>query len=157
MALTVGSTAPQFTLIDTERKPRSLSEFLGTKKKTVLLFYPGAFTGACQKEMCAFRDAMTQFNEMDAQIVGISVDSPFANHAFAEKNGLQFPLLSDFTRETAKAYVGVYDNFAGVPGYTVAKRSVFVIDGDGKITYTWVSEDKPAAEPPYEEVKEAVK
>jgi peroxiredoxin len=154
MALPVGSTAPQFTLIDTERKPRSLSDFSG--KKTVLLFYPGAFTGACSKEMCTFRDSLAKFNAVNAQIVGISVDSPFANQAFAEKNGLTFPLLSDFTRETAKAYAGVYDNFGGVPGYTAAKRAVFVIDEKGKITYTWVSEDKPAAEPPYDEVIKAV-
>jgi glutaredoxin-dependent peroxiredoxin len=154
MALPVGSTAPQFTLIDNARAPRSLSEFSG--KKTVLLFYPGAFTGVCSKEMCSFRDSLAKFNAVNAQIVGISVDSPFANQAFAEKNQLTFPLLSDVKRETSKAYAGVYQNFGGVPGYEAAKRAVFVIDEKGKIAYAWVSEDNPGAEPPYEEVIKAV-
>jgi glutaredoxin-dependent peroxiredoxin len=154
MALSVGSTAPQFTLVDTSKTPRSLSDFSG--KKTVLLFYPGAFTGACSKEMCSFRDSLAQFNSLNAQIVGISVDSPFANQAFAEKNNLTFPLLSDINREVSKAYAGVYVGFGGVPGYEASKRAVYVIDENGKITYLWVTE-APGTEPPYEEVKEAVK
>lgn len=153
MAITVGSTAPQFTLVDTSKTPRSLSEFSG--KKTVLAFYPGAFTGVCSKEMCSFRDALAQFNSVDAQIIGISVDSPFANQAFAEKNNLTFPLLSDVHREVSKAYGGVYENFGGVPGYEASKRAVYVIDEKGKITYAWVT-DAPGVEPPYDEVKKAV-
>ena len=94
MAIKVGSKAPEFTLFDTDKKPRSLSEFRG--KNVVLAFYPGAFTGVCTKELCAFRDAMSNFNNLNAQVVGISVDSPFANKAFATQNNLQFPLLSDY-------------------------------------------------------------
>ncbi len=153
MALSVGSTAPQFTLMDTSRTPRSLSEFAG--KKVVLVFYPGAFTGACEKEMCAFRDSLTKFNSVDAQVVGISVDSPFANKGFADKNQLTFPLLSDFNREVSKQYAGVYVGFAGVPGYEASKRAVYVLDAAQKITYIWVTE-APAVEPPYDEVIKAV-
>jgi peroxiredoxin len=153
MSLAVGSKAPSFTLVDTERKPRSLSEFLG--KKTVLVFYPGAFTGVCTKEVCALRDAMSNFNLVNGQIVGISVDSPFANKAFAEANRLTFPLLSDFNREVTKQYAGIYEGFAGVPGYTAAKRSVFVLDSAGTVKYVWVTEN-PGVEPPYEEIQKAL-
>jgi peroxiredoxin len=150
----VGDKAPDFELYDTERKPRSLKEFLG--KKTVLVFYPGAFTGVCTKEMCAFRDSLTRFNEVHAQIVGISVDSPFANKGFKEKNNLQYPLLSDFTRHVSIQYGGGLTlNLAGVVGYTSAKRSVFVLDKDGVVRYVWISED-PGVEPNYDEVINAV-
>src|SRR5512147_547067 len=101
MAVRNGEKAPEFTLVDTDKKPRSLKEFLG--KKTVLVFYPGAFTGVCTKEVCAFRDSLATFNTLNAQVVGISVDSPFANKAFADHNRLTFPILSDVTKETSKA------------------------------------------------------
>jgi peroxiredoxin len=94
MPLKVGDKAIEFTLLDTEKKPRSLKEFLG--KKTVLLFYPGAFTGTCTKEMCTIRDSIAAFNSVKAQVIGISVDSPFANKGFANQNKLTFPLLSDY-------------------------------------------------------------
>lgn len=145
----LGNRAVDFKLFDTDRKERSLDEFKG--KKVALAFFPGAFTGACTKEMCAFRDAMTNFNEMNAQVIGVSVDSPFANKAFAEANKLNFPLLSDYTREVSQMYGGVYNDFAGLRGYTAAKRSVFVLDQTGVVKYKWVSDD-PGKEPPYEEI-----
>ena len=154
MPLTVGQTAPDFTLYDTERKPRTLKEFLG--KKTVLLFYPGAFTGVCTKEMCAIRDALSVFNSLDAKVVGISVDSPFANKGFADANKLTYPLLSDYSREVSKKYTGLYDGFGGVPGYTASKRSVFILDGKGVVTYAWIT-DAPGTEPPYDEIQAALK
>ena len=153
MAVTKGQRAPEFTLVDTEKKPRSLKEFLG--KKSVLVFFPGAFTGVCTKEMCAFRDSMARFNELNAQVVGISVDSPFANKGFATQNNLQFPLLSDYTRSTLKDYGIVHDGFGGLTGYSAAKRSVFVLDKDGVVQYAWISEN-PGVEPNYEEVTNAV-
>jgi peroxiredoxin len=131
MPVKVGDKAPDFTLVDTDKKPRSLQEFLG--KKTVLVFYPGAFTGVCTKEMCSFRDALTRFNELNAQVVGISVDSPFANKAFAEHNKLMFPLLCDYNRAAIKAYDIVHDGFGGLNGYVAAKRSVFILDGSGSL------------------------
>jgi peroxiredoxin len=153
MPLTVGSKAPAFTLFDTERKQRSLSEFLG--KKTVLAFYPGAFTGVCTNEMCAIRDSLAALNALNAQVVGISVDSPFANKVFSEHNKLGFPLLSDFNRAVSKEYAGLYDGFAGITGYTAAKRSIFVLDAAGTVKYAWISE-APGTEPNYDEVKKAV-
>ena len=154
MSVTVGTKAPAFTLYDTERKPRSLQEFLG--KKVVIAFYPGAFTGACTKEVCALQDAMTVFNSFNAQVIGISIDSPFANKAFSDANKLTFPLLSDFSREISRSYVGLYEDFGGVKGYTAAKRSVFVLDERGVVKYVWVT-DAPGIEPPYDEVKAALK
>lgn len=153
MALTIGSKAPNFTLFDTDRKERALREFLG--KKTVLVFYPGAFTGICTKELCAFRDTMTNFNNMNAQVIGISVDGPFANKAFAENNQLTFPLLSDYTTEVSKKFGGVHEDFAGMKGYTAAKRAVFVLDKGGVVKYTWISDD-PGIEPPYDEINKAL-
>lgn len=153
MSLSVGSKAPEFSLFDADKKARSLSDFLG--KKTVLVFYPGAFTGVCTKELCAFRDSLSALNSLNAHVVGISFDSPFANKTFAEQNKLSFPLLSDFTHEVAKKYAGVYEDFAGVKGYIAAKRAVFVLDGQGTVKWTWVS-DNPGVEPNYDEVKKAV-
>jgi peroxiredoxin len=153
MAAKVGDKAPDFTLYDTEKKPRSLKEFLG--KKTVLVFYPGAFTGVCTKEMCTFRDSLSRFNALNAQVVGISVDAPFANKAFATQNNLQFPLLSDFNRTALKAYGIVHEGFSGLNGYFASKRSVFVLDKDGIVRYAWISDD-PGVEPNYNEVTKAL-
>ena len=153
MALTNGTKAPDFTLVDTDMKPRSLKEFAG--KNIVLAFYPGAFTGVCTKELCTFRDAMTNFNAMNAQVIGISVDGPFANKAFANANGLTFPLLSDYTSDVSKNYGGVHEDFAGMKGYTASRRAVFVLDKTGTVKYTWVS-DNPGVEPLYDEIKKVL-
>jgi peroxiredoxin len=154
MAINIGSKAPSFTLFDADKKSRSLSEFLG--KKVVLAFFPGAFTGVCTKELCTFRDAMSNFNDLHAQVVGISVDAPFANKAFAMQNNLQFPLLSDYTREVSKQYGGVHEDFAGMKGYSASKRAVFIIDANGTVKYAWVSEN-PGVEPDYNAVTQALK
>ena len=153
MALKVGDKASDFKLFDSDKKERSLSEFLS--KKTVLAFYPGAFTGVCTKEMCALRDSLSNLSKVNAQVVGISVDGPFANKAFATANNLSFPLLCDFTRTVSKQYCGVHDDFAGVKGYTAAKRSIFVLDTKGIIKYVWIS-DNPGVEPVYDEINKAV-
>jgi len=153
MSVKKGDKAPSFTLFDTDRKERSLSEFLG--KKTVLAFYPGAFTGVCTKEMCTLRDSIAELGKLNAQVVGISVDSPFANKGFKDTNRLDFPLLSDFSRSTSSAYVGLYDGFGGIPGYTAAKRAVIILDEKGVVTYLWVTEN-PGTEPDYAEVKKAL-
>jgi glutaredoxin-dependent peroxiredoxin len=153
MALKIGDKAPEFKLHDTDRKERSLGEFKG--KKTVLAFFPGAFTGVCTKELCALRDSLANFATMNAQVVAISVDSPFANNGFVAANKLTFPVLSDYTHTTIKSYDIVHVGFAGLPGYVAAYRSVFVLDKSGIVKYLWVSEN-PGLEPPYEEVKKAL-
>lgn len=150
MSIEVNSVAPNFSLLDAERQSRSLSDFAG--KKVVLAFFPGAFTGACTKEMCALRDSMANFNQMNAQVIGVSVDSPFANKAFSDANNLTFPLLSDYKREVSQVYCGVYNDFAGLKDYRAAKRSVFVLDQAGFVKYRWITEE-PGKEPPYDEIK----
>jgi len=153
VALNVGDKAPNFTLLDTDRKERTLAEFLG--KKTVLAFFPGAFTGVCTKEMCTFRDSLANLTSLNAQVVAISVDSPFSNKAFADANKLTFPVLSDYMRVVSKQYCGVYENFAGMAGFSASKRAVVVLDNDGVVKYSWISE-APGNEPPYEEVNKAI-
>jgi len=153
MALKVGDKAPDFTMYDPEKKPRTLKEFLN--KKTILSFYPGAFTGVCTKELCTFRDSLNSLKSMNAQVIAASTDSPFANKAFVDQNNLNFPVLSDVTKEVSKRYAGLYEAFGGIPGYTAAKRSVFVLDAEGIVKYVWISEN-PGAEPNYDEVRKAV-
>ena len=153
MAPTVGQTAPDFSLVDTDLKHRSLADFKG--KKLILAFYPAAFTGVCTQEMCTFRDNLSQLGNLGAAVLGISVDTPFANKAFAERNQINFPLLSDYGREVIASYDIRFPDLAGLKGYTVAKRAVFVLDREGVIRYAWVSED-PKKEPNYGEVNRAV-
>jgi glutaredoxin-dependent peroxiredoxin len=141
--------APNFKLFDTDRKERSLNEFSG--KKVVLAFFPGAFTGVCTKEMCAFRDSLANFNSLNAQVVAVSVDAPFSNKAFSDANKLTFPVLSDYTRSVSQMFGGVHKDFAGITGYSASKRAVFVLDQSGIVKYKWVSED-PGKEPPYDEI-----
>ncbi|WP_369611706.1 peroxiredoxin [Sulfurisphaera javensis] len=149
----VGEFAPDFELPDTELKKVKLSDYRG--KVVVLAFYPAAFTSVCTKEMCTFRDSMAKFNEVNAVVLGISVDPPFSNKAFKEQNKLNFTVLSDYNREVIKKY-GISWEFPALPGYVLAKRAVFVIDKEGKIRYKWVSDD-PTKEPPYDEIEKVVK
>jgi len=149
----VGDKAPDFTLPDTDLKPRNLNEFLG--KKTVIAFFVGAFTSVCTKEMCAFRDSMARLINLNAQVIGISVNDPFSNKAFAEKNRLPFPVLSDYNRQVIKAYGVETPDFGGLNGYTVAKRSIFIVDKNGVVRYVWITED-PSVEPDYKKVENAL-
>ena len=153
MAVEVGQKAPDFTLPDADRNVRSLKEFLG--KKAILAFYPGAFTPVCTKEMCTFRDSLGRLEGLGAQVIGISVDTPFTIKAFAGQNGLNFPLLSDYSREVCRLYDVLLTDFAGLKGLTAAKRAVFVLDKGGVVRYRWISED-PRNEPNYDEVAKAV-
>ncbi|MCJ7731550.1 peroxiredoxin [Candidatus Bathyarchaeota archaeon] len=146
----VGSKAPEFTLVNQSMKEVSLGDYRG--KNVVLAFYPGAFTSACKKEMCTIRDDIAKLEDLGAQILGISVNDPFSNKAFHEDNVLNFPLLCDYTREVVKKYDVYHENFAGLQGYTAAKRSVFILDADGVVRFKWVSEN-PGVEPDYNEVK----
>ncbi|HEX4920442.1 MAG TPA: peroxiredoxin [Candidatus Bathyarchaeia archaeon] len=150
-----GEKAPSFTLSDSERKPRSLQELLRPNGATLLAFFPGAFTSVCTKELCTFRDSLAEFTKFNAQVVGIDVNDPWTNKAFAEKNGLNFPILSDYGRDIVRQYNVFHENFGNLKGYTAAKRSVFILDPHGVVRYKWVSDD-PGKEPNYEELKKAV-
>lgn len=155
MSLEIGDKAPDFSLLNSNVEKVSLSGFRG--KNVVLLFFPLANTGVCTKEMCTFRDELKGYEDLDAQVLGVSVDSPFALQMWAEKNNYNFPLLSDFNKEVSASYGALYDVFA--PGKLdfkgVAKRSAFVIDKDGNIKYAEVLEDA-GNEPSYEAIKEAL-
>ncbi|MEM0321288.1 MAG: peroxiredoxin [Thermoprotei archaeon] len=145
----LNAQAPDVQLVDTDLKPVKISDFRG--KPVVLAFYPGAFTSVCTKEMCTFRDNISKFNSLSAVVVGISVDPPFSNAAFKKSNNLNFPILSDYNREAVKLYGVAAENFAGLKGYTAAKRAVFILDKQGVVRYKWVSDD-PRIEPNYDEI-----
>ena len=155
MSLKVGDMAPDFNLLNTNNERVSLNSFKG--KKVVVLFFPLANTGVCTKEMCTFRDELKSYEDLDAQVLGISVDSPFTLKLWAEKNNYTFPLLSDFNKEAAASFDALYDIFA--PGKLdfkgVAKRSAFVIDREGKIKYVEVLENA-GDEPSYEGIQKAL-
>lgn len=150
MSVDVGQKMLDFQLPDQDRKQRSLREFQG--KKVVLAFFPGAFTGVCDKEMCAIRDSL---QSLPGQVVAVSVNDPFTNKAFANANKLQFPILSDYMRDTIRKLNIVQNDFGGLKGYTTAKRAVFVLDPSGVVRYSWISDD-PGKEPNYDEVKSAL-
>ena len=151
MTVNVGDVAPDFELVDTELKMRTLKEFRG--KKVVLAFFVAASSPVCERELCSFRDSWKEISDLNAQVIGISNDGPFANKAFATANNLNFPVLGDYASKTIRDYDILMPDLLHVKGYNAAKRSVFVIDEDGKVTYTWVSDD-PLKEPDYNTVKE---
>ena len=154
MSLNVGDTAPDFELADTELKMRTLDEFKGGK--IVLSFIVAASSPVCEVELCTFRDSWKEISETGAKIVAISNDGPFANKAFAEKHNFSFPLLADYTSKTIRDYDVLMPDLLHIKDYNAAKRSVFIINEDGKIGYRWVSED-PLKEPNYEEIKNFLK
>jgi peroxiredoxin len=147
MSAEVGSKAPDFTLPNQDREPVTLSQQRG--KPVVLAFFPAAFSGTCQKELCTFRDALARFNQAKAQVYGISVDTFFALKAFADQQKLNFPLLSDFNKQVIRDYGVFNEDMIGLKG--IAKRSVFVLDKDGVVRHREVLEDA-RNEPDYEKV-----
>lgn len=149
MALAVGTKAPDFTLLDTDRKPVSLSSFKG--KKVVLAFLPGAFTGTCSAEVCKLEKEAERLNKAHGQVIAISPDSPFANAAFVKANSLKFPVLSDHTRATSRAYDIELKNFADMEGYTSSHRATFILDAEGIIRHVDVTAN-PGVEPDYDKV-----
>lgn len=153
MAGEVGQPAPDFTLYDHDRQQRALSEFKG--KNVVLAFFPGAFTGVCTTEMCTLRDQASQFNSLNAQVLGISVDPPFSQKAWVDQNNLNFPILSDYNRQVVNQYDVALSDLAGMEGYVAANRAVFVVDKDGVVRYKWVA-PSPVNEPDYAEIRQSL-
>lgn len=150
MVLRIGQRVPDFTLPDTEKHERKLSEFT-QRGKTAVLFFPFAFSGVCDKEVCVFRDDAAKLNSMGSQVVGISVDSLFTLKVFAQTYNLQFPLLSDFNKKVSRAYGVLHENWVAFGYKGVSKRAAFVLDGKGILRYKWVT-DAPSNEPPYDEI-----
>lgn len=134
----VGTTAPEFSLYDSDKKNVSLTDF--KDKNVLILFFPLAFTGTCTKELCTVRDDIGKYNLNNAQVLGISVDSLYTLARYKEDQKLNFPLLSDFNKEVSVRYGSVYHTFGyGMKG--VSKRSAFVIDKDGIVRYAEVLEN----------------
>jgi len=136
--LSVGDKAPEFTLRATDKSEKSLNDFSG--KHVVLLFFPLAFTGVCTKELCGVRDDHRVYEDLNAQVLAVSVDSLFTLEQFKEAQNYNFPLLSDFNKEVSRAYGSIYEDFVlGMKG--VSKRSAFVISPEGMIKYAEILED----------------
>lgn len=137
MALRIGDKAPDFSLYSSEKELVHLHDYIG--KNVVLLFFPLAFTSTCTKELCATRDDMTLFNDVGAEILAISVDSPQTLAKYKEVYQLNFRLLSDFNKDVSRAYDVLYEEFIlGMRG--VSKRAVFVLDKEGMIRHMEVLE-----------------
>ena len=138
MSLQIGDQAPDFKLYSSDLTEVSLAAFKG--KKVIIHFFPMAFTGVCTEQLCAMRDNFSFYEGINAQVLGISVDSPFSLAKFKEVQNYQFPLLSDFNKDVSEAYNALYPEFVfGLKG--VSKRAAFVIDEEGKIAYAEVLED----------------
>lgn len=132
MAIHVGDEAPEFALYDTTKHQVTLGSYRG--KNVVLLFFPFAFSSTCTKELCEMRDNYSYYEKLNAEVLGISVDSLYTNKKYREVYELNFPLLSDFNKDVSKAYDSLEEHFAfNYKG--VSKRSTFVIDKEGKIAY----------------------
>lgn len=127
MALKIGKQAPDFTLVDQDKRKHTLSDYRG--QPVVLLFYPFDFSSVCSEELSCVMDIMEHFNQLNAQVFGISVDSRYSHKVFAEQRGLSYPLLADFhpKGEVAQKY-DVY-----LKDYGMSSRAYFVIDGEGTI------------------------
>ena len=153
MSLQSGQPAPQFTLVSSEKKEVSLSDFKG--KKVVLHFFPFAFTGVCTTQLCTMRDNFGYYDGLNAQIIAISVDSPHTLAQFKKENNYQFLLLSDFNKEVSPKYSAFYETFSlGLKG--VSKRAAFVIDEEQNIAYAEVLENAGEL-PDFNAIAEAVK
>lgn len=146
--------APDFELPDIEMKPHRLSDYKG--KKTILAFFPAAESPVCTREMCNFRDSFGELDKYGAEVIGISVDGPFANKMFGQNHHINFPLLSDYRRQVINNYGIVMKDLGPLTDYDAAKRSIFILDKDQKIRYRWVS-DNPLIEPNYDEIKQVLK
>jgi glutaredoxin-dependent peroxiredoxin len=155
MALSAGSKAPDFTL-----KSKQVSGLVDVKlsgnwgsKNTVLLFFPAAFTSVCTQEMCEISAGLNAYSGLNADVIGISVDTPFSQEAWAQKEKINITLASDLNKEVTKKYDVLFPNLAGI-GDTSA-RAAFVIDKNGVIQY---SEQTPTPKdlPNFQKVKETL-
>jgi peroxiredoxin len=138
MSIETGRHAPDFSLFDSDKKKVSLSDF--KDKNVLLLFFPQAFTSTCTKELCAVRDDMTRYNNANAQVIGISVDSVYTLKKYKEDQQYNFPLLSDFNKEVSTLYDCLYSTW-NFDMKGVSKRSAFIIDKAGILQYAEVLEN----------------
>lgn len=152
MSVREGDAAPAFELPHRPGETIDLADHIGWDP-VVLLFFPLAFSSVCTKEMCRIRDDWAGWEDLDARVFGVCVDSPFVTFEFRERERLPFPILSDFNKEASELYGVLREDLMGLRG--VANRSVFVVGRDGRVRYAWVSED-PSVEPEYDAIRNAV-
>jgi glutaredoxin-dependent peroxiredoxin len=136
MSIQAGAVAPNFSLFDTDKNKVSLADQKG--KNVVVLFFPLAFTGVCTTELCNVRDNIGVYNNTNAVVFGVSVDSLFSLGKFRDEQKLNFQLLSDFNKEAATAFGVLYDTFPAFEMQGVSKRAAFVIDKEGVVRYAEV-------------------
>ena len=148
----VGQPAPAFSLYDSEKNKINLTDQKG--KNVVLLFFPQAFTGVCTAELCNVRDSISHYNQTNAQVYGISVDSVFTLAKFKEEQQLNFPLLSDFNKEVSASYDSLIQDFV-LDMKGVSKRAAFVIDKEGIIQYAEIL-DKVTDLPDFNAIQETL-
>ena len=153
MSLRIGDKAPDFSLYNSDKELINLHAFKG--RNVVLLFFPLAFSSTCTKEMCDMRDNLSVFNDLDTEVLAISIDTTNSLARFKEDQQLNFNLLSDFNKDVIRSYDVIYEEFGkGMKG--VAKRAVFVIDGEGIIRHIEVMENSSHI-PDMDEVKMSLK
>lgn len=153
MAIEKGQQAPAFTLYNSEKSKVSLADFNG--KNVVILFFPLAFTSVCTAELCSVRDNITLYNNSNAQVLGISVDSLFTLDKYKNEQNLNFPLLSDFNKTVSTAFGVLYDTFPAFEMEGVSKRAAFVIDKDGVVQYSEVC-PTPGDQPDFAAIQETL-
>jgi glutaredoxin-dependent peroxiredoxin len=154
MPIETGHPAPDFTLYTDQREPYTLSKH--RDRHAVLLFFPGAFTSTCTEEMCTVNDAMGEYDDLDAEVIGISADAPAVLAEFRNQNGLTFPLLSDHYGEASAAYGAQFSTDEHFLGYDrIAKRAAFVIDRDGVVRYAEVLAN-PGKLPDFDAIRRAL-
>ena len=152
MSVAIGAKAPDFTLVNQDREPVTLSEQL-VRGPVVLAFLPGAFSGVCTTEMCTFRDSMPELKKISARVLGVSTDTFFALKAWADAENFPFALLSDYNKDVIRRYDVVNPDMIGLKD--IAKRAVFVIDRSGTVRHREVLDDA-RNEPDYGKVKQAL-
>lgn len=152
MRIEIGKPAPDFTVMDSDLNEARLEDYAG--KPLVLLFFPLAFSGVCTKELCYMRDNLEDYNDLNANVLAISIDTNLSLKHFKEMHNLNFRVASDFNKEAVQDYGVMYDTFSyGMHG--VAKRSAFVIDKDGIVRHGEVLEDAGNL-PDFDKVKSAL-
>lgn len=153
MPLTIGERAPGFALPAAPGEIVDVGERFGPRP-VVLLFFPLAFSSVCTEELCAVRDEWDMWEALEADVFGISADSPFVTRRFREELALPFPLLSDFNHEVGAAYDVLYEDYFGLRGVT--RRAAFVIGGDGRVAWAWIGERDDVL-PDFEAVRREVR
>lgn len=149
MSIQIGDKAPGFTLFSSDKKQVLLSDYNG--KNVLLLFFPFAYTSVCTEELSSVRDQLSVYNNSNAEVLGISVDSLFVLDKFKQDQQLNFELLSDFNKEVSESYGVLYEMFPAFGMKGVSKRAAFLIDGEGMVQYAEVCAS-PGDQPNFNEI-----